>query len=87
MRRSSPEARETLSPMDGPGTFQCLLLRALELRKIYRDVFLLRDLQGHPIPEIAAQLGISVETARARLKRARREVGFLQSSGHAERMK
>jgi Sigma-70, region 4 len=87
MRRSSHGDRETPSPMDGPGMFQCLLLRALELRKTYRDVFLLRDLQGHPIPEIAARLGISVETARARLKRARREVGFLQSSGPAERMK
>jgi len=37
-------------------------------------VFLLRDIQGHTLQEIAAILGISIETARVRLERARREI-------------
>ena len=87
MRRSPLDARETLSTLEGPGAFQCLLLRALQLPKAYRDVFLLKEIQGHPIPEIADMLGITVDAARARLKRACREVGDLQSSGLAERVK
>ena len=35
----------------------------------------------HTLKEIAAILGISIETARVRLKRARREIGHLGDSG------
>lgn len=87
MRHFSPENREVLSPMDGPGAFQCLLLRALQLPKAYREVFLLKEIQGYSLPEIAAILGITVETVVVRLKRACREVGCLQNSGLAERVK
>jgi len=62
--------------LDLPGAFQCTILRALELPKPHRDVFLLKDIQGHTLQEIAAILGISLETARMRLERARNEIGY-----------
>jgi DNA-directed RNA polymerase specialized sigma24 family protein len=61
--------------LEKPGAFQCMMLRAFELPKAYRDVFLLKEVQGHALAEIAAILGISTDTALARLKRARREMG------------
>ena len=69
-----------------PGAFQCTILRALGLRKHHREVFLQKDSQGQTLKEIAAILGISIETARVRLERARREIGHLGDSdatGHA----
>ena len=77
---SAPEPRKTLSGMEAPGAFQCALLRAFELRKDYRDVFLLKDIQGRTLSEVAVILGISIDTAVARLKHARREIGHLQGS-------
>ena len=71
---------------DRPGAFQCTILRTLGLRKHHREVLLLNDIQGLTLKEIAAILGISIETARVRLKRARREIGHLGDSdatGHA----
>ena len=65
---------------DRPGAFQCTLLPALGLPRHHREVFLLKDIQGHTLKEIAAILGISIETARLRLKRARREIGHLGDS-------
>jgi len=41
----------------------------------------LKEIQGHTLTEIAAFLGISVDTARVRWKRARREIGALGDSG------
>lgn len=63
--------------MEAPGAFQLMLLRALELPKTYRDVFLLKEVQGHTLAEISTILGITAETALLRLRRARREVGRL----------
>lgn len=84
MRHSPLDAREALAHLDAPGAFQCTLLRALELPEAHRDVFLLKDVQGHSMAEIAARLGITVEAAWARLKRARREIGPWYGSGHVE---
>jgi len=70
--------------MEKPGVFQCTLLRALELPRTYRDVFLLNQIQGHTPEEIAAILGISIDTTLARLKRARREFGHLGDSAAIE---
>jgi RNA polymerase sigma factor (sigma-70 family) len=64
-----------MAGLESPGAFQCLILRALELPKAYRDVFLLKEIQGHGLSEIAAILGISTDTVMVRLKRARREIG------------
>ena len=76
-------ARKTVRDMQEPGAFQCALLRAFQLPQTYREVFLLKDIQGHSLAEIAALLGISTATAQARLDYARREVG---RSGNSEAM-
>jgi len=52
-------------------------LLSREIRRIpplLRNVFLLRDVQQKSMPEVAAQLGISVEAAKSRLSRAREEL-------------
>jgi DNA-directed RNA polymerase specialized sigma24 family protein len=76
----SLRSRRAVAEFDRPGAFQCTILRALELAKDHRGVFLLKDIQGHTLMKIAAILGISIETARASLKRARREIGHLGDS-------
>lgn len=73
---SALRARKTTSGFDQPGAFQCTILRALELPRPHREVFFLKDIQGHTLQEIAAILGISIETARVRLERARHEIGY-----------
>jgi DNA-directed RNA polymerase specialized sigma24 family protein len=78
------QARKSPSERESPGSFQCLLLRAFELPKSYRDVFLLKEIRGHSLAEIAAMLGISIDTATVRLKRARREIGHLGDSDAME---
>lgn len=60
-------------------------LRAFQLPRIYREVFLLSEMQRYTVAEIAAILGISVDTAMTRLKRARREVGRTGNSVAMER--
>ena len=69
---------------DRPGAYQCTILRAFELRKGYRDVFLLKEIQGYTLPEIAAMLGISIDTVLARLKSAHREIGHRDDSDAME---
>jgi DNA-directed RNA polymerase specialized sigma24 family protein len=81
-----PEQRKLAATLDRPGAFQCLILRALELRREYRDVFLLKEIQGHTPAEIAAMLGISVETVLSRWKRARRDLGGVPDSNAFEQM-
>lgn len=52
------------------------VLRA-EIRRIppvLRDVFVLRDVEEVPMPEVAGRLGISVAAAKSRLLRARAEL-------------
>jgi RNA polymerase sigma-70 factor (ECF subfamily) len=41
---------------------------------LMRNVMLLRDVEGLPMPEVAARLGISLPAAKSRLIRARREM-------------
>lgn len=71
----TPQARKPVPGLESPGAFQCAILRAFELPDGYRDVFLLKEIQGYTLTEIAAILGISIDTALARLKIARREIG------------
>ena len=61
-----------------------MLLRAFELPKAYREVYLLKEVQGHNLGDIAATLGISVDTVRARLERDRPTIGRLDNSGAME---
>jgi DNA-directed RNA polymerase specialized sigma24 family protein len=85
--RSTPQVRKPVTGLEGPGAFQCAILRAFELPEGYRDVFLLKEIQGYTLAEIAAILGISIDTALARLKIARREIGHpgdSEAMEHAE---
>jgi RNA polymerase sigma-70 factor (ECF subfamily) len=41
---------------------------------LMRDVMLLRDVEGLPMPEVAARLGLSLPAAKSRLIRARKEM-------------
>lgn len=70
--------------MERPGVFQITVLRAFGLSKDYRDVFLLKAVQGHTLAEIAAILGISIDTALVRWQRARREIGHWDDSSATE---
>lgn len=87
MRSLPLHTRKAHSQVEEPGAFQCLLLRAFQLPRACREVFLLRECQGLSISEIAATLGITVDTALVRYKRARREIGDWKNSGNAERGK
>jgi DNA-directed RNA polymerase specialized sigma24 family protein len=85
MTCNSPrKLRKLDSRMEQPGTFQRTLLRAFGLPKTYREVFLLKEIQGHTLAEIAVILGISIDTALVRLKRARREIGPIDDSDAME---
>ena len=81
----SLSASKSASGLDQPSVFQRTILRALELRRSHREVFLLKDIQGHTLQEIAALLGISIETTRVRLMRARREIEHPGDSDALER--
>jgi Sigma-70, region 4 len=81
----SPGASKPVLGSDQPGILRCSILRALELRKPHREVFFLRDIQGHTLEEIAAILGISLETARVQSMRARCEMGRRGDSDAMER--
>jgi len=83
-QKSFPGVQKAASRMDQPGSFQLTLLRAYGLSKVYRDVFLLKEIQGHTLAEIAAKLGISIDTAMVRLQRARREIGHWDDSDAIE---
>ncbi|MFZ6818352.1 RNA polymerase sigma factor [Undibacterium sp. Ji22W] len=60
------------------------LTRALErLTPPYREVLILRDVHELTAPEVAAQLGLSLEAVKSRLHRARAQVREqLMSSGY-----
>jgi RNA polymerase sigma factor (sigma-70 family) len=62
------------SGRDDKPSFQLLMLRAFLLPPACRDVFLLRDIQGYSLPEVAAALGISKDDVTKHLRRARREM-------------
>lgn len=86
MTHNAPQrARKSASAAEEPGSFQRMILRASELPKTYRDVLLLKEIHGHTLAEIAAILGISIDTALLRLERARREIGHLGDSDAMER--
>ncbi len=63
---------------DIPQDLRLDLSRAIAaLAPPYRDVLLLRDVDGLTAPETALQLGLGVETVKTRLRRARE---FLRES-------
>ena len=58
------------------GAFQLVVMHALELRPVFRNVFLLCEIQSFTIDEAATILGISTDAAQLRLDRARRELSI-----------
>jgi RNA polymerase sigma-70 factor, ECF subfamily len=65
------------SPEQELGRFEVSSVLWNEIRRtppLLRDVFLLRDVQEKPMPEVAEILGISVAAAKSRLLRARAEI-------------
>jgi DNA-directed RNA polymerase specialized sigma24 family protein len=50
-------------------------MQALQLRRIYREVFILCDLKGYSHAEAAAILGITEDFVARRLQRARGQMG------------
>jgi RNA polymerase sigma-70 factor, ECF subfamily len=65
------------SPENLLGVRQVAAVLELEIKRtppLLRHVFLLRDIENKPMPEVAATLGISVAAAKSRLLRARAEL-------------
>lgn len=65
------------SPEEMLGASEIAALLAHEVRRIpplLRKTFLMRDVEGQPMPNVAAELGISVAAAKSRLLRARSEL-------------
>lgn len=70
-----PDSRQ--SPEQELGRGEVAQLLQQEIRRtppLLRNVFLLRDVQQRPMPEVAERLGISVAAAKSRLLRARAEL-------------
>lgn len=57
-------------------TFQALVMQALQLRRNYREVFILCDIRGYNTADTASLLGISEDSVAQRLARARSEMGL-----------
>jgi len=55
-------------------SFQLTMLRAFLLPGACRDVYVLKDIQGYTLPEVANVLGISKDEVTKHLRRARREM-------------
>lgn len=72
----------TISPEEDLARTELGRLVQAEIRRIpplLREVVMLRDVQGLPMPDVAGKLGISVAAAKSRLLRARLELrGRLQ---------
>lgn len=53
---------------------QVLRAEIMRIPPLLRNVFMMRDVQQRPMPEVAGELGISVAAAKSRLLRARAEL-------------
>jgi len=75
---SNFELRDTRhTPEEGLGESEINNVLFEEIRKtppLLRNVFLLRDVQQLPMPQVAETLGISIAAAKSRLLRARSEL-------------
>lgn len=78
-----PEAEMPAAP-PVPTDLRQDLVRAMErLTPPYREVLILRDVHELTAPEVAAQLGLSLEAVKSRLHRARAQVrAHLVASGY-----
>ena len=70
-----PDKEPTPEAGVGRGELRQVLRREIaRIPPLLRDVFVLRDVQELPMPDVAAQLGISLAAAKSRLLRARLEL-------------
>jgi RNA polymerase sigma factor (sigma-70 family) len=68
-------SRTFLQPAEGSDRlFQLIMLRALLLPPRSRDVFVLTEMHGYTLPEVARALGMSKDAVKKHLRRAQREV-------------
>jgi RNA polymerase sigma-70 factor (ECF subfamily) len=75
------------SPEQSLGQTQVSEVLQAEIQRIpplLRHVFLLRDVQQKPMPEVAELLGISVAAAKSRLLRARSELRNRMKRHHGQ---
>lgn len=69
------DATSSVQPGEGVDRlFQLTMLRALLLPPRCRDVFVLTEMHGYTLPEVAKVLGISKDDAKKQLRRAFREM-------------
>lgn len=75
LRVSHPASGASAKPgEEAVAPIQLTMLRASLLPPACRNVFVLRDIQGYTLPEVAAVLGISRSELTRHLRRARREM-------------
>jgi DNA-directed RNA polymerase specialized sigma24 family protein len=71
---STGQGTRALPGTEDDRSFQLTLLRALLLPAPRRDVFLLKEIQGFTLPEVARLLGISRDDVIKHWRRARRDM-------------
>jgi RNA polymerase sigma-70 factor, ECF subfamily len=75
------------SPEERLGQAEIAEVLDLEIKRtppLLRNVFLLRDVEERPMPEVAQSLGISVAAAKSRLLRARSELRSRMARHHGQ---
>ena len=74
-KQQYPATGTFLQPAEGSERlFQLTMLRALLLPPRSRDVYVLTEMHGYTLLEVARALGMSKETVKKHLRRAHREV-------------
>jgi len=73
-KRGSSNDSCVIPGQDSSRSFQLTMLRAFLLPPACRDVFVLKEIQGFTLPEVAAVLGISENDVSKHLRRAQREM-------------
>jgi RNA polymerase sigma factor (sigma-70 family) len=73
-KRGSGDDSCVIPGQDSSRSFQLTMLRAFLLPPACRDVFVLKEIQGFTLPEVAAVLGISESDVSKHLRRAHREM-------------
>jgi DNA-directed RNA polymerase specialized sigma24 family protein len=73
-QRPGEEGGRTVLQSLDTGAFQFIVIQAFQLHRMYRDVFLLKDVKGYTSSEVALLLGISRRTVLTRLREARRQM-------------
>jgi len=74
-KKQYPASGTFLEPAEGSDRlFQLTMLRALLLPPRSRDVYVLTEMHGYTLPEVATALGMSKDSVKKHLRRAHREI-------------